>query len=91
MESTTIENIRKLARKDPDCFYFTEHAYDEIFRGNISFESVMETILKGTVHKKEPDEQTCGKLWKYVIVWRDYYIAVKNDKPPVILSVRRNK
>lgn len=89
MKSMSIDRIRKLARDNPDRIEISEHAYNELFKRNISVDEVMETLVKGDVHKKEDDEETKGELTKYSLTWRNLYLTVKNRKPPFIITVRR--
>ena len=73
-------------------YNFTYHATEERLRKNISTNAVCEIIVKGTIAKTEKDEKTGGKLKKYTVDWKNFRVVIKNDEPPLIISIRvKNK
>ncbi len=56
---------------------------------SISIEQVLETILTGTVNKKEKDKRSHGKFTKYTISKGDIVVVVKDCKPGFIITASR--
>jgi len=81
-----IDGIRDKIKNDQ--FSFTFHATEERLRKNITTETICRVILNGTVAKIEKDEKSEGKLNKYTLDWKNFRIVVKNDEPPLIISIR---
>lgn len=65
------------------------HAVEQAYRHGISIEQVYQTILRGTVRKREPDEYSDGKYTKYTIAYRRRVVVVKDSHPAFIITVGR--
>ena len=69
-------------------FALTEHAIEEFERKNISSGQLIRTICNGRLIKKERDEITQGKLTKYTVEDQNLRITMKDNLPPIIISIR---
>jgi hypothetical protein len=79
-------------RKQGESGYFTisNKVDGKIFMGEVSKNEICEIFQEGTVRKQEPDEETDGKYKKITLVWRNWYLVVKNTTPCFIITVGRN-
>ena len=68
---------------------FGSHLVQRMWENGISIDQVLDTILTGTVNKKEKDERSRGKFLKYTISKGDIVVVVKDCKPGFIITVNR--
>jgi len=55
----------------------------------MSIDQILDTILNGTVRKKEPDERSSGKFMKYTVRKGNITVTVKDCHPPFIITANR--
>jgi len=60
-----------------------------MWKNGISIDQVLDTILTGTVNKKEKDEQSKGKFLKYTISKSEIVVVVKDCKPGFIITANK--
>ncbi|MCH7732739.1 MAG: hypothetical protein IIB44_09530 [Candidatus Marinimicrobia bacterium] len=53
------------------------------------YQQVLDTILTGTVNKKEKDERSRGRFTKYTISKANILVVVKDCKPGFIITANR--
>ena len=68
---------------------FGPHLVQRMWENGISIDQVLDTILTGTVNKKEKDERSLGKFTKYTISKGNIVVVVKDCKPGFIITARR--
>ena len=68
---------------------FGPHLIQRMWEGGISIDQVLDTILTGTVNKKEKDERSRGKFTKFTISKGDIVVVVKDCKPGFIITANR--
>jgi hypothetical protein len=68
---------------------WSRHAVEKMFQSGLSSDQVFETILRGTVRKKESDEESGGRYNKYTITWKGRLVVVKDSQPARIITVGR--
>lgn len=54
--------------------------------GKVTYDQIEETLVQGTITKKEPDEMSDGDQLKLTFVWRNYYLVVKDTRPCFIIT-----
>ncbi len=67
------------------------HVVQRLWDQGLSVDQVYDTILTGTVRKREVDERSAGRFTKYTIVKRQTVVVVKDCHPAFIITVRRRK
>ncbi len=87
--TTPFDQLRKQGAQGR--FVVSAKVEDKMFMGEMSKDEIQNIFLKGTVRKKEPDEETGGSFTKFTLVWRDWYLVVKNTNPCFIITAGRNK
>ncbi|MCH8010890.1 MAG: hypothetical protein IIA61_02915 [Candidatus Marinimicrobia bacterium] len=60
-----------------------------MWENGISIDQVLDTILTGTVSKKEKDERSRGRFTKYTISKANILFVVKDCKPGFIITANR--
>ncbi len=65
---------------------FGPHLVQRMWENCISIDQVLDTILTGTVNKKEKDERSRGKFTKYTISKGNIVVVVKDCKPGFIIT-----
>lgn len=68
---------------------FGPHLIQRIWENGISIEQVLNTLLTGTVNKKEKDERSHGKFSKFTISEGDIVVVVKDCNPAFIITANR--
>jgi len=68
---------------------FGPHLIQRMWKNGISIDQVLDTILTGTVNKKEKDEQSKGKFLKYTISKSEIVVVVKDCKPGFIITANK--
>ena len=68
---------------------FGPHLIQRMWENGISIDQVLDTILTGTVNKKERDEQSKGKFLKYTISKGEIIVVVKDCKPGFIITANK--
>jgi len=68
---------------------FGPHLVQRMWENGISIDQVLDTILTGTVNKKEKDERSQGKFLKYTISKGDIVVVVKDCKPGFIITANK--
>jgi hypothetical protein len=68
---------------------FGPHLIQRLWENGISIDQVLDTILTGSVHKKEKDEQSHGKFTKFTISKGKIVVVVKDCKPGFIITANR--
>ncbi|MEW6687315.1 MAG: DUF4258 domain-containing protein [Candidatus Edwardsbacteria bacterium] len=56
---------------------------------HINRSQVLDTILTGTVNKKEKDDRSYGKFTKFTISKGDIVVVVKDCNPAFIITANR--
>lgn len=67
------------------------HVVQRMWEEGFSVDHVYDTILTGTVRKREGDERSAGRFTKYTMVKRQTVVVVKDCHPAFIITVRRRK
>jgi len=83
----SIERIRDDIRNET--ITFGPHLVERIVENGVSIDQVLDTILNGTVRKKEPDERSGSKFMKYTIRKRHITVTVKDCHPAFIITANR--
>lgn len=83
----SIETIRKDINSERITFGF--HLIQRMWENGISIDQVLDTILTGTVNKKEKDERSHGKFNKFTISKGDIIVVVKDCNPAFIITANR--
>ncbi len=83
----SIEQIRNDVRSE--MITFGPHLVERMFQNGISIDQVFDTILNGSVRKKEPDEHSEGKFTKYTIHRGHITVTVKDCRPGFIITANR--
>lgn len=60
-----------------------------MWENGISIDQVLDTILTGTVNKKEEDECFHGKFTKFTVSKGDIVVIVKDCNPGFIITANR--
>lgn len=68
---------------------FGPHLIQRMWENGISIDQVLDTILTGTINKREKDERSHGKFIKFTITKRDIVVVVKDCKPAFIITANR--
>ncbi|MBU0567156.1 DUF4258 domain-containing protein [bacterium] len=68
---------------------FGPHLIQRMWENGISIDQVLDTILTGTVNKKEKDERSHGKFTKFTISKGNIMVVVKDCKPGFIITAGR--
>jgi hypothetical protein len=68
---------------------FGPHLIERMWKNGISIEQVLDTILTGTVNKKEKNDRSHGKFNKFTISKGDIVVVVKDCKPGFIITANR--
>ncbi|MCU0644994.1 MAG: DUF4258 domain-containing protein [bacterium] len=68
---------------------FGPHLIQRMWESGISIDQVLDTILTGTVNKKERDERSLGRFIKYTISKGDIVVIVKDCKPGFIITANK--
>lgn len=68
---------------------FGPHLIQRMWENGISIDQVLDTILTGTVNKKEKDERSRGKFSKFTISKGDIVVVVKDCNPAFIITANR--
>ncbi|MEA3355757.1 MAG: DUF4258 domain-containing protein [Candidatus Bipolaricaulota bacterium] len=68
---------------------FGPHLIQRMWENGISIDQVLDTILTGTVNKKERDERSHGKFSKFTISKGDIVVVVKDCNPTFIITANR--
>ncbi|MBI3583797.1 MAG: DUF4258 domain-containing protein [Nitrospinae bacterium] len=68
---------------------FGPHLIQRMWENGISITQVLDTILTGTINKKEKDERSHGKFSKFTISKRNIIVVVKDCKPAFIITANR--
>jgi len=68
---------------------FGPHLIQRMWEKGISIDQVLDTILTGTVNKKEKDERSNGKFSKFPISKGDIVVVVKDCNPAFIITANR--
>lgn len=68
---------------------FGPHLIQRMWENGISIAQVLDTILTGTVTKKEKDERSHGKFNKFTISKGDMVVIVKDSIPAFIITTNR--
>ena len=68
---------------------FGPHLVQRMWENGTSIDQVLDTILTGTVNKKEKDERSLGKFSKYTISRGNIVVVVKDCKPGFIITANR--
>jgi len=68
---------------------FGPHLIQRMWENGISIDQVLDTILTGTVNKKERDEQSKGKFLKYTVSKNEIVVVVKDCKPGFIITANK--
>jgi hypothetical protein len=62
-----------------------------MWKNGISITQVLDTILTGTINKKEKNERSHGKFTKFTISKGDIMVVVKDCKPAFIITANRRR
>ncbi len=68
---------------------FGPHLIQRMWENGISIDQVLDTILTGTVNKKEQDEQSLGRFTKYTISKGSIVVVVKDCNPAFIITANK--
>ena len=68
---------------------FGPHLIQRMWENGISIVQVLETILTGTINKKEKDERSNGKFNKFTISMANIVVVVKDCNPAFIITANR--
>ncbi|MFH1860141.1 MAG: DUF4258 domain-containing protein [bacterium] len=68
---------------------FGAHLIQRMWENGISINQVLDTILTGTVNKKEKDEGSHGKFNKFTISKSNIVVVVKDCTPAFIITANR--
>ena len=68
---------------------FGSHLIQRMWENGISIDQVLDTILTGTVNKKEKNERSHGKFTKFTISRGNILVVVKDCRPAFIITVNR--
>ena len=68
---------------------FGPHLIQRMWENGISIDQVMDTILTGTINKREKDERSYGRFTKYTISKGDIVVVVKDCRPGFIVTANR--
>ena len=74
-----------------DRITFGPHLIQRMWENGISIDQVLDTILTGTVNKKEKDEHSHGKFTKYTISKGRIVAVVKDCRPGFIITANRRR
>ncbi len=84
----SVEQIRDDIRCE--AITFGPHLVERMHENGISIDQVLDTILNGTVRKKEADERSGGKFTKYTIRKGRITVTVKDCRPAFIITANRS-
>jgi hypothetical protein len=68
---------------------FGPHLIQRMWENGISIDQVLDTILTGTVNKKEKNKRSHGKFIKFTISKGDTVVVVKDCNPAFIITANR--
>ena len=68
---------------------FGPHVIQRLWEQGLSIDQVLDTILTGTVRKREKDEYSKGKFTKYTVVKGTIVVVVKDCQPGFIVTAKR--
>lgn len=68
---------------------FGPHLIQRMWENGISIDQVIDTILSGTVNKKEKDKRSRGKFTKYSISKGNIVVVVKDCNPAFIITANK--
>jgi len=60
-----------------------------MWENGISINQVLDTILTGTINKKEKNERSHGKFTKFTVSKGNIVVVVKDCKPGFIITTNR--
>lgn len=72
-----------------ECIAFGPHLIQRMWENGISVDQVLDTILTGTINKKEKDERSRGKFKKFTISKGKITVVVKDCNPSFIVTANR--
>ena len=65
---------------------FGPHLIQRMWENGLSIDQVLDTILTGTINKKEKDERSHGKFTKYTISKGNIVVVIKDYNPGFIIA-----
>ena len=68
---------------------FGPHLIERMWKNGISIDQVLDTILTGTINRREKNERSHGKFTKFTISKGDIVVVVKDCKPGFIITANR--
>jgi hypothetical protein len=68
---------------------FGPHLIQRMWENGISIAQVLDTILTGTVNKKEKNEYSHGKFTKFTISKGNIVVVVKDCRPAFVITANR--
>jgi hypothetical protein len=68
---------------------FGPHLIQRMWESCISIDQVLDTILTGTINKKEKNERSHRKFTKFTISKGDIVVVVKDCKPGFIITANK--
>jgi len=83
----SIETIREDVNSER--ITFGPHLIQRMWENSISVNQVLDTILTGTINKKEKDERSDGKFTKFTISKGGIVVVVKDCNPGFIITANR--
>lgn len=70
---------------------FGPHLIQRMWENGISIAQVLDTILTGTINKKEKDELSHGKFKKFTISKEQIVVVVKDCIPAFVITANRRR
>ena len=83
----SLEQVRQDARAGT--ISFGPHLVERMHQNGMSIDQVLDTVLTGTVRKRQPDERSRGMFTKYTITKRRVTVTVKDCRPAFIITAKR--
>ena len=83
----SIETIREDVNSER--ITFGTHLIQRMWENGISINQVLDTILTGTINKKEKDKSSHGKFAKFTISKDNIMAVVKDSNPGFIITANR--
>lgn len=79
--------LRRMAREDR--YLLSKKVQDRLYMGQLTDEQLRQVLIQGTETKRESDEKTHGEYDKITLVWRTWYVVVKDSDPCFLITAGR--
>lgn len=84
----SLEEIKQLVRRDR--YRLSFKVQRKLTAGQLTLKQVKNVIYKGTKTKREIDEESEGRYDKVTLVWRKWYLVVKDTDPCFIITAGKD-